>query len=166
MLGGPNAGKSVAAASLFVACKKEHRSCEFVTEVAKDLVYEKNYVALSDQIYVFASTLYKLKNAYSHVQITITDSPILLSAIYNPNTSKHLMNLVMEQYHNFNNINVIIPRRIDNDHSMIGRITGLTESISIDNQIVHLLENNNIPYIIYDGDVNHLAHLIYDELNQ
>lgn len=150
MLGGPASGKSVAAASLFVKLKCVPMDCELVTEVAKDLVYENNKNALADQIFVFANTLYKIKNAYNNTQIAVIDSPLLLSAIYNSHTSRHLIDLVIEQHNKFNSLNVIVRRNIEYPHSMSGRIHSLTESITIDNQIIHLLETHNIPYVFYD----------------
>lgn len=164
MFGGPNSGKSVAAASLFVQLKRRHTDCELVTEVAKDLVYEKNMIALADQIFVFANTLYKVKNAYNNTKIAVVDSPLLLSAIYNPHTSKHLIDLVFEQHQKFNNLNVFINRDPSHPHSMNGRIHSLTESITIDNQIIGLFETHGIPYIRYDEvDELQLADLICEE---
>jgi len=165
MLGGPSSGKSVAAAALFVNLKRLHVDCELVTEVAKDLVYESNKTALSDQILVFANTLYKTRNAYNNTKVAVVDSPLLLSAIYNPNTSKHLVDLVFEQYRKFNNLNIFVNRDPSYPHSMNGRIHSLTESITIDNQIIRLLETHDIPYIRYDMiDESGLIDLICKEI--
>jgi hypothetical protein len=149
-LGGPGSGKSVAAASLFVKLKKMHVNAEIVTEVAKDLVYENNTTALSNQILVFGKTLYKIQNAYTNTQVAVVDSPLLLSAIYNPNTSEHLVDLVLEQHKRLNNMNIFVRRDNSYSHSMMGRIHSLTESVSIDNQIINLLDLYEIPFVYYD----------------
>jgi nicotinamide riboside kinase len=166
VLSGPSGGKSTTAASLFVKLKKRHVNCEIVTEVAKDLVYENNTRALSSQLYVFGQQLYKLQNAYDSTDVVITDSPILLSAIYNQHTSKHLMDLVLEQHRKFNNMNVFVRRDTSYPHSMSGRIHSLTESISIDNQIINLLESQNIPFVYLDetGE-DTLVSVISEEVN-
>lgn len=164
-LGGPSSGKTVAAASLFARLKKLHVDTELVAEFPKDLVLENNTTALANQIYVFAGQLYRVECAYDNTQVAVVDSPLLLSAVYNPDSSKHLIDLVFEQHHKFNNINIFVKRDPSYPHSMAGRIHSLTESVSIDNQILRLLENNNIPFIYYD-DINEdtLINLIYEEI--
>lgn len=162
--GGPAAGKTTAAAELYAYLKKDDLNVEMAHEVAKEFVLEENKVALSYQLMVWANQCYRIYTAYRHADILVTDSPILLGAIYNENASPAFLEVVMDQYHLFNNINVVVPRQLQTSHSMSGRIHSLTESISIDNQIIHLLEKNNIPYVTYDGDVAALAQQIYHEL--
>lgn len=145
--GGPGSGKSVLSANLYAELKKLHLDCQLVTEVATDFVLENNRTALGDQIYVFSNTLYKLNNAYKNTKIAITDSPLLLSAVYNAGTSNHLIDLVFEQYHKFNNLNIFINRDLSYPYNENGRIHSITQSISIDNKIRNLLDANNIPYI-------------------
>ena len=148
---GPGGGKTVAAASLFTTLKKLHIDSELVAEFPKDLVLEENRVALANQIYVFANQLFRVQCAYNNTKVAVVDSPLLLSAIYNPNTSRHLVDLVFEQHRKFNNLNIFVGRDPSYPHSMHGRIHSLTESITIDNQILHLLETHDIPYIRYDS---------------
>jgi hypothetical protein len=166
MYGGPAAGKTTAAASLYAYLKKHNVNVEMAPEIAKEFVLEENKVALSYQLMVWANQCYRIYTAYRHADIVITDAPILLGAIYNENASPALLNVIMEQYHMFNNFNVVVPRQNTTSHSMVGRVHGLTESISIDNQIIHLLEKNDIPFVTYDGDDDNLSHLIYDALDQ
>jgi len=162
---GPGAGKTVAAASLFSKLKKLHIESELVAEFPKDLVLENNRTALANQIYVFANQLYRIQCAYSNTKVAVIDSPLLLSAVYNPNTSKHLLNLVFEQHTKFNNLNIFVGRDLSYPHSMNGRIHSLTESISIDNQVRNLLDHYNIPYTDLDiiGEDN-LISLICEEI--
>jgi hypothetical protein len=145
--GGPSSGKTVAAASLFTRLKKLHVDCELVAEFPKDLVLEGNTVALANQIYVMANQLYRIQCAYNSTVVAIVDSPILLSTIYNPHTSQHLIDLVFEQHTKFNNLNVVVQRDGDHPHSMLGRVHSLTESVTLDNQIIQMLEDREIPYL-------------------
>jgi hypothetical protein len=79
------------------------------------------------------------------------DSPLLLSAIYNrEKVTPTFRQLVLEQHQQFNNLNVVLRRNYDHPHSMSGRIHSLTESVTIDLQIVELLEEHNLPYVYYD----------------
>lgn len=163
---GPNSGKTTAAASLFTRLKKLHIDSELVAEFAKDLVLEGNTTALKNQIFVFAGQLLRLQCAYENTQVAICDSPLLLSTIYNPDTSIHLIDVALEQYKKFNNMNIVVRRNLSYPHSMMGRIHSLTESITIDNQIIHLLERYNIPFVYLDeiGEDN-LVSIISEELN-
>ena len=148
--GGPACGKTTAAASLFTKLKRLHVDSELVAEFPKDLVLEGNRTALANQIYVFANQLHRVQCAYMHTQVAVVDSPLLLSAIYNPNTSEHLVDLVLEQHRKLNNMNVFVRRDASYPHSMMGRIHSLTESVSIDNQIINLLDLYEIPFVYYD----------------
>ncbi len=162
--GGPAAGKSTAAASLYAHLKKAGFNVEMAPEIAKEFVLEENSVALSYQLMIWANQCYRIYTAYRHADIVITDAPILLGAIYNEDASSAFIDVVLEQYHSFNNINIVVPRQTSTLHSMVGRVHSLTESVSIDNQIIHLLENHAIPFTTYDGDDDALTQLIYDEL--
>lgn len=164
--GGPGCGKTTAAASFYAYLKKHHINVEMAPEIAKEFVLEENQVALSYQLMIWAKQCYHIYTAYRHADIVITDAPILLGAIYNEHASPALLNVIMEQYHMFNNFNIIVPRQNTTPHSMVGRVHSLTESISIDNQIVHLLEKHDIPFVIHNSDDANLSRLIYDALNQ
>ena len=139
-----------------------------VAEFPKDLVLENNRIALANQIYVFANQLYRVQCAYNNTKVAVVDSPLLLSAVYNPNTSKHLVDLIFEQHLRFNNINVVVERDLSYPHSMNGRIHSLTESVSLDNQIIHLLDNHDVPYMFYreigeEGLINLIEETITNE---
>lgn len=163
--GSPSSGKTVCAASMFTKLKKMHIDSELVAEFPKDLVLEKNEVALGNQIYVFGSQLYRIQCAYNNTKISLVDSPILLSTIYNPNTSIHLNNLILEQHKKFNNLNLFVPLR-DFPHSMSGRKHDRTESEEIERRIIDMLRANDIPYLIYDmeNDEDGIIEEILDSL--
>jgi nucleoside-triphosphatase THEP1 len=164
LYGGPGCGKTTAAASLYAHLKQKGLNVEMAPEIAKEFVLEENKVALSYQLMVWANQCYRIYAAYRHADIVITDAPILLGAIYNENASPAFIDVIMEQYDSFNNINIVVPRQDTIGHSMVGRLHSLTQSISIDNQIVHLLDRHNIPYMTYQGDNELLTNRILEEL--
>jgi nicotinamide riboside kinase len=163
--GGPGCGKSTLAAELYAILKRQQIDVEYVNEYAKELVYQKNAVALSDQILVFANQYHRLWTAAEHNAVVITDSPLLLSTIYNPDTSPHFKQLILEMDQQFTSLNLVL-KRSHHVHSMVGRIHSLTESISIDNRIRALLQQNQIDYVEYDSlhdDIHLLAKLVRQE---
>jgi nicotinamide riboside kinase len=149
LYGGPGIGKSTLAAQLYAHFKTKHYDVEYVNEFAKELVYENNLKGLANQTYVFGTQLHRLMCAAEHNQLIICDSPLLLAAIYHDNTSKMLTELIVEMHEKFTNYSIFLKRNT-NYHSMVGRIHSLTQSISIDNQILHLLNDRLIPYRTYD----------------
>ena len=135
IIGGPGAGKSTSAADLFSAMKKKGYKCELVTEYAKDLVWQKSMTVLSNQIYVFGKQFHRIWRLKDQVDFIITDSPLLLSLIYNP-PSETFEKLVHEQFSQFENINFFIARGTDYDP--VGRNQNLEQSIEIDNKIIEM----------------------------
>lgn len=57
LFGGPGAGKSTTAASLFAEMKKLGKNVELVTEVAKDFVWEERQKTLEIQPYITVKQL-------------------------------------------------------------------------------------------------------------
>lgn len=165
-LGGPGCGKTTASVGLYNRLKKEGLEVELVSEFAKELILENNKTALSYQKYVWATQCYRMYCAYKRTQLVITDAPILLGAIYNENISQSFLDVILEEHHKFNNINIIVPRDLSRPYSMAGRIHSLTESIAIDNRIINLLEINNIPYItLNEVTENDLVEIILKSIN-
>jgi tRNA uridine 5-carbamoylmethylation protein Kti12 len=150
MLGGPGGGKTTTAVSLYSALKKNDIESLLVGEFAQEKVIENNRTALSHQKYIWANQLYKIQCAYEKCPITISDSPVILGAIYNIDASDAFKQVVLEEHHAFNNFNIMIRRNLNYPHSMVSRIHTLEESITIDQEIIELLDSNNIKYIYND----------------
>lgn len=163
VFGGPASGKSTLSAQLYAHFKTKQYDVEYVNEFAKELVYENNLKALANQTYVFGTQLHRLLMAAEHNQLIICDSPLLLAAIYQDNTSKMLTELIVEMHEKFTNYNILLKRNMQH-HSMVGRIHSLTQSVSIDNQIVHLLNDKLIPYRTYNSMEQSVESLAQDIL--
>lgn len=144
LFAGPGSGKSTTCAGVFSKLKLAGVNCEMALEYAKDKIWENSLDVLDDQIYVFGKQLHRLNCLKDKVDVIITDSPILLSIIYNKDASKYLDDLIIEQFHKFNNLNYYVVR--DESFSSQGRVHNYEESIEKDNQIKILLNENNISY--------------------
>ncbi len=168
---GPGGGKTTTAAHLFSQLKSLHYDVEYVNEFAKECILSKNNTAIKNQIYLFATQLYRIECASLHSQFVITDSPLLLNVVYNQFTteSDYLKDLVVEQYRKFNNVDIILKRGSNHEHSMIGRIHGLTESISLDRQIESIVKESSDKYIMFDAfnsDIKELIEYVIVRANQ
>lgn len=144
LFGGPGTGKSTIAALVFGELKKKGYEIELVTEYAKDKVWEESYKTLENQIYVFGKQLHRIWRIKNKVNFIITDSPILLSIIYDKEKNDNLKRLVLDVHNNFNNINILIKR--DTIYNPNGRFQNEIEAKQIDKQIMNLLKNNSIDF--------------------
>jgi predicted ATP-dependent serine protease len=167
VFGGPGIGKSTLAAQIYTELKKRHINIEYIPEFPKELVYEERLLTLQDQIYVFAHQHHKIWTAARHNQLVVTDSPIILSTVYNPETSTNFRALILEMHNKFNSMNIVLKRNPET-FSNVGRVHSLTESISIDRRIVDILTEEGIDFAQFDpvnDNLPALLELIIQEFN-
>ena len=84
LLAGSGAGKSTNSARLFTMLKDLNMDVELVTEYVKDMVWEDRKGIFECQPYIFGKQLYKLQRVSDKVDVIITDRPILLDIVYDP----------------------------------------------------------------------------------
>jgi hypothetical protein len=118
-------------------------------EYAKDLVWEQSFKKLENQLYVFAKQQNRIFKLNSKVDVILTDSPLLLSIIYDAKNDDLFKQFILREHHKFNNFNIFLQRK--KQYVQDGRIQTLEESIQIDNQIKDLLINNNIYFETIDA---------------
>lgn len=162
LFGGPGVGKSTLAMKLAADLKMKMVETEYVSEYAKDLVYEHR--SLTDQIMIFAEQNRRIKrliNPNNHVDIVICDAPIILSAVYEEFRrsqgyhvkSEHFTPFMIDIFKGYNNLNFFLKRV--GKYSTVGRVETQEESEKIDGMILNVLRKNCIPFQIKtreDGD--------------
>lgn len=149
LYGGPGTGKSRTTARIFSNLKWKDIDCEMALEYAKDKVWENSIDVLNNQVYIFGKQYHKLFVLKDKVDVIITDSPILLTIIYDKKQNINLKNLVLDSYNEFENINVFIKRVVK--YNPNGRMQTEKEAHEKDNEIKKLLIDNNIPYFEIEG---------------
>lgn len=166
LIGGPGSGKSTCASGIFYELKKLGINCELSLEFAKDKVWEESYNVLSDQLYVFGKQYHKLFRLKNKVDVIITDSPLIISIHYNKMPSNHFNNLVVEQYHTFNNLMYFIKR--GETYQSEGRMQTLEESEMIDSDIKNILHTYDIDYTELQNTeaVNYIVEEVKKKLNK
>lgn len=160
LFGAPGCGKSTLAAALFSELKKAGFNAELVTEYAKDKVYEKNQTVFQNQIYILGKQSYRISRLDRQVDVVITDSPILLSAIYNPedDIQAELEALVVKMFQSYWSFNVLLKRGFP--YQTDGRIHTERQSDHIHEQLVNLLNKYHIPYSYYQASERTEAQLL------
>ena len=146
LFGAPGSGKSTGAAYIFSQLKMLGINAELVTEFAKDKVWENSIDVLDDQIYVFGKQHHRISRCADKVDVIITDSPLLLSAIYNKSEllGEEFNDLVEKIFKSYNSINYFITR--DKPYNPIGRLQTEEESDIIADRIKGLLSKYKVPY--------------------
>ena len=152
LMGGPGAGKSTIASMLFAKLKMQGVLCEYVTEYAKDMVWENRYNILNDQLYILATQFRKINRINGEVDVIITDSPLLLSLYYNQSIKDKnqrinqttLKRLITKLNSKFDNRYYFIER--NHKYEQQGRYQSESESIKVSANIKNMLNKLNIQY--------------------
>ena len=149
LFAGPGAGKSTLASGIFYELKLRDISCELATEYAKDLVWENRAKAINNQIYIFGKQHHRINRLLGEVDVIVTDSPLLLTSVYNK--SNNILNMLAYSEHKKHlSFNCFITR--SKPYHEIGRLQTEKEAISIDNEIRNMLNSYMIEYISYFGN--------------
>lgn len=139
------------AAALFADLKKRGFNAELVTEYAKDKVWEHNDTVFSNQVYILGKQSYRVSRVAGQVDVIITDSPILLSAIYNPDPEiqNELEALTVKMFNQYNNLNIVLKRTFP--YQKEGRMHSEEQSSEIYQKIIDCLNQNGIGYSVFDN---------------
>lgn len=147
LFGPPCVGKSTIASEIFSMLKKKGIETELCTEFAKRLVLEGRIATLQDSLYVFAkqnSTLVQLSK--NGIQYAVTDSPLPLCLAYTKEGYyKNFKNIVMEVFHNYQNVNFYLSST--HRYSRVGRVQNEEESKMIDQKLRVILPEEKIDFM-------------------
>lgn len=151
---GPGAGKTVSALTLAAELAKKGYVTEYVSEYAKELVWDNNLVLLSGepdlQLAVLQEQVHRIDRIYGSVDFIVCDSPIMLNPLYLAVPDSQYNDLTFDLFSQYNNFCYFVerdPQRFEQQ----GRIHDLNSSITKDNEIKELLSS----YKIYFGRYNH-----------
>lgn len=147
--GAAGVGKSTAALGLAYEMKKRYIEVELVDEYAKRLVYANSKHMMADQLKILAeqnSRHFYASQPYNGIEYVVTDSPLLLSAFYAPDTyPKSFSDYVVDAFNSYNNFNIFIERT--HPYNPKGRLQTEEESDADNIRMKDFLAQNNISYI-------------------
>lgn len=136
---GSGAGKSTLTSDVFAELKWNGVNAEIAPEFAKDLVWEKRFDTFNDQIYIFGKQYHRISRLDGQVEVILTDSPLLISYMYAPNTyPSSFFNLITDMHNTFNNLNYYVLRQ--KNYSPIGRLQQEEEAIELDRKMKIVLD--------------------------
>ena len=162
LLGGPGSGKSTAATGVFSQLKLKGINCEYVSEFAKEIVWEETNSLLENQLHIFAEQFRRQFRLIGKVEYVITDSPLLLSCIYfdhwfkkrttkmfNDSYCDLTRQYFFESFNQFENVNWVITR--NKEYNSKGRLQSLDEAVQLDADIHNFLLKNWVDYKLTDS---------------
>jgi len=152
MLGGSGLGKSTTAAGLYHAMKLQGYNVELVREYVKNWAWSGQKVNQYDQIYIFGKQARSEYMLYGKVDYIITDSPILLSPVYEKFYNDGFSMIedaalkFLQKAHNNNveHINFLLERK--KKFNPEGRYETEEQAKEVDRQVKLFLDDNNIKY--------------------
>lgn len=152
LFAGPGVGKSIIAAEIFVKLKRQFVSAEQVREYAKDYLYKYGNPSKADPTHLLEKQSGRQKVLRGHVDVAVTDSPILLVDIYRRLGNNLPPDLfTQEVFHHFNhpafeNFNFFIERDVSHPYESAGREQSLSEALLVDGAVKKFLIENGVKF--------------------
>lgn len=146
---GPGAGKSTGAAYIFAKLKMAGIDCEYVSEYAKDRVWQDDQFPLQHcQLYVTGKQCLKIYRLLGKVDVIVTDSPIAVGAMYT--TEKPYQDVCLYEAKKYKpTFNIFVNRF--KKYNPNGRNQTEEEAKVIDKRIKDFLTENEIPFTEANG---------------
>lgn len=168
LFGEPSAGKSTAAMDITSRLKRKGINAEYVSEFAKDKVYENNGEVFKHQEYLFGKQSFKMGRVRDKVQVMVVDSPLILCIIYN---NDHILGedfnkTVLNVFNSYENRNYLLTRKHTYENE--GRFQNEEEAEEVRNTIISKLRELNITYSISSSseeDCEEIVNNIVKEIN-
>ena len=153
IFGGPGTGKSTTAAHVFAELKRTGKNAELSVEYAKSRVYEEHWSIFPDQVYIFAQMLRQYHRVEDKVDYMVSDSPLLLSAVYarwHGIRYTSLEPLIVEAANSYNNINILLQRTVGYQED--GRTQNANEAEQLDRITQEVLSRYDQPVVTLPVD--------------
>lgn len=126
---------------------------EYVTEFAKDKVWENNKEAFKCQFYITGKQAFRISRCFGKVDVIVTDSPIRLGKVYADLINRpKLGDACVEEadVYRENSIDILL-RRVK-PYNPNGRNQTEDEAIEIDKTLKRMLTEQNVSFVEYDGN--------------
>ena len=152
LYGAPGSGKSTGAAYIFAKLKMAGINAELVTEFAKDKVWEESKEVFNNQAYIFGKQYFRISRCENKVDVIVTDSPLLLSVIYNNSEilGEDFNKVVLNVMNTYNTKNYFINRV--KEYNPKGRFQSEEESDELSEDIRDFLLKQGIDFYEVEGD--------------
>lgn len=149
LFAGPGAGKTTCAWAIASKLKMLHINTEYVSEYAKELVWDGKLEELKDQMKVSTTQHNRIKRLYDKVDVIVTDSPVLLGLYYGEGKLSEVQRAVISNWHKeTESFNLFIQR--GNYYEQAGRLEDKQAAEGVDAELRRILYNENVYYGEYN----------------
>ena len=168
LFAGPGAGKTTCAWAIASELKKRGVEAEYVSEFAKELVWDDRSDLLDgsfeNQRMIYEEQNRRVQRLLGKVDVVVTDSPALLSMVYLNEPNREFEVMALENFRRQANFNLFINRGLEFQQS--GRVHNLEQSVQIDSEIKGFLHDNGIYFgsyfhhtlgVLVDNIIRHLS---------
>jgi hypothetical protein len=156
----PVSGKTTMAARLFADLKMLGWDVEHIQEYIKARAYEKRFPTSFDQVYVFGNQLHREDRLLHHVNLVVTDSPVLMNLAYARHNGfagwSGLVEVANHFEQQFPSLNFFLHRR--HDFVASGRFEDEENSRKVESVMLDLMRENLPPNRTY------LEPMTYEEI--
>lgn len=149
LFAGPGTGKSTTAAALFAELKYRNVNAELIQEAAKDAAWEgRSGKFFAAQQYILGEQSWRQMRLRGGVDIAVTDSPLPMGLVYMTDSfpAPSLRQMVMEDFHHYDNFNVFLVRG-DKPYNSKGRLQDEDQAKQLDGLIRDMLYEQGIRYV-------------------
>lgn len=164
--GEPSAGKSTAAAYVYSQLKMAGVEAEYVSEYAKDKVWEENSEVFKpdNQAYLFGKQFYKMSICKNKVEVIVTDSPLFLNILYNKSEvlGDSFNHTVLNCFNSFDNRSYFLTR--DFAYENIGRINDEEQSKGLRSKLYGLLKENKVDFEMLKSSCDNYDRIVADTI--
>ena len=150
---GPGAGKSMFCMELLAEMKKigcnKGFTAEYVSEAAKEYVWTDSPLMSGSekhQLILLGEQLHKLERLNGNVDFIITDSPLVLNALYNKECTYDFEKMVVRLMRTYDMDNYFLKRDLSVPYETAGRLQSLEDAIKIDERLKKILRRHRLPY--------------------
>lgn len=161
---GPGSGKSSIATGVFSILKHHNVNCEYTGEYAKTLAWDGRLTGKVNSLKIFAEQHHRQFILDGKVDIIISDSPLLLSSAYVKPFDELFHAMVSREFKKYSNMNYFILR--EKEFIQKGRKENFEESKKMDENIYSLLEREQIPFKVVDGNYNAVNDIVEEVLER
>lgn len=158
LIAGPGAGKTICAWEIAEKLKKQGYIAEYVSEIAKEYVWEERFDLLDGSLVHQKALLdmqkHRIDRLIGKVDFVVTDAPLVLNSLYltegSPAEKEAYKQAVLEVFHSYTNFNIFVERGTSFERE--GRIHTEEESRKLDSEITKMLRSSGIYYGTYKHD--------------
>ena len=126
---------------------------EYVTEFAKDKVWENNKEAFKCQFYITGKQAFRISRCFGKVDVIITDSPIRLGKVYADLIGRpKLGDACVEEADHYREHSLDFLLKRVKPYNPNGRNQTEDEAKEIDKTLKEMLDNQKVPHLVFDGD--------------